>query len=421
MARLKDVGQIMRDEFDVDRLLREAVTAAYKNAPLIRERFENAGLSPVDIQTRADLAKIPVFTKDEMIARQQDAPPFGGNLGVPLERIRRVFFSPGPLYEPEGTDYEDRFSLQMRRYCFEQIGFSASDVVIVGLSYHLVPAGLAVDAILTDMGCTVIPAGVGNRELQVKMMLDLGVTGYAGTASYLMSLIRKAEEMGYNFKETFTLSKAFVSAEPLPPSLYRSLTEEYGITVGNAYATAELGTLALSMDGGMAMRLMPTPIIEVVHPETGKVAGAGETGEVVATNFSNTYPLIRFGTGDLAVNVDPDPGKSQQRERSIILVGRVGDAVKVRGMFVHPNQLRFAAGQVSGIVAAQGIVTRPEDRDILTVRVALEEWVTVDEIVEPFRKSVRDVCRVAVDVIEAGDVTSDMPGMVDKRDWGSFA
>ena len=133
--------------------------------------------------------------------------------------------------------------------------------------------------------------------------------------------------------------------------------EEYGLSVTNAYGTAELGFLAYNTEGGLAMRLLGTPIIQVVNPETGLSAGPGETGEVVVTTFNETYPLIRFGTGDLAVNVDPAPGESRQEERSIILVGRVGDAVKVRGMFVHPNQLRFALGQLAGVARAQAVVS----------------------------------------------------------------
>ncbi len=89
---------------------------------------------------------------------------------------------------------------------------------------------------------------------------------------------------------------------------------------------------------------------------------------MVVTTFNETYPLIRLGTGDLAVNVDPaasaplsaGPGQSRQGERAIILVGRVGDAVKVRGMFVHPNQLRFAIGQAPGVVRYQAVVTRSD-------------------------------------------------------------
>ena len=104
----------------------------------------------------------------------------------------------------------------------------------------------------------------------------------------------------------------------------QAFAERYHLNVTNAYGTAELGFLAYDNEGGMAMRLLESSIIQVINPETMESAGPGETGEVVVTTFNETYPLIRLGTGDLAMNVDPDPGKSRQKERSIILVGRAG-------------------------------------------------------------------------------------------------
>ena len=156
-----------------------------------------------------------------------------------------------------------------------------------------------------------------------------------------MNLIRKAEEMGFDFKESFRLEKMFATAEPFPPGLRQTFEQNYGLKVANCYATAELGFLALDTVGQMAMPLLPQPIIQVVDPDTGRTVGPGEVGEVVVTNFSHHYPLIRLGTGDMAVNMDPNPGGSKQEERAIILVGRRGEAVKVRGMFVHPNQLFY--------------------------------------------------------------------------------
>jgi phenylacetate-CoA ligase len=199
------------------------------------------------------------------------------------------------------------------------------------------------------------------------------------------------------------------------------LVERYGLRVTNAYGTAELGFLAYSTEGGLAMRLLKTPIIQVVNPETGQSTGSGETGEVVVTTFNETYPLIRLGTGDLAVNLDPAPGKSRQEERSIILVGRVGDAVKVRGMFVHPNQLGFAFRQVSGIGRAQAVVTRPETRDQLTLRVVLsDESVDREVLSQALDVAVQSACRVKVDRVEfipSGALAEDAIPILDERSW----
>ena len=169
------------------------------------------------------------------------------------------------------------------------------------------------------------------------------------------------------------------------------------------------------------MRLLERPIIQVVNPETGRSVGPGETGEVVVTTFNETYPLIRLGTGDLAVNMDPAPGESRQEDRSVILVGRVGDAVKVRGMFVHPNQLRFALSQVAGIARAQAVVTQPQTRDELTLRVVVsDEAADGETLTKAVGVAIESACRVKVDRVEivpADALPEDARLMLDERTW----
>jgi phenylacetate-CoA ligase len=398
--------------------LRHIIQHAYANAPAVKSILDAAGVSPENIQTLADLDRIPVTSKDRVVELQAADPPFGGFLAVPLDTLQHVFFSPGPLYEPSAGESA---VMDTVRDVFGIAGFTAGDVVINTFGYHFIPTGLALDQVLTQIGATVIPAGVGNADLQIKMMLDLGVTGYVGTPSWLMALIEKAGEMGLDFRAQLSLLKTLVSAEPLPPALRQAFVEQYGLSVTNAYGTAELGFLAYNTEGGLPMRLLETPIIQVVNSETGKPVGPGEAGEVVVTTFNETYPLIRFGTGDLAVNMDPAPGESRQEERAIILVGRVGDAVKVRGMFVHPNQLRFALAQIAGIARAQAVVTRPENRDQLTLRVVLsDESVDREALTNGLGAAVQAACRVKVDQVEivAADALSEDAGpILDERTW----
>ena len=391
---------------------------AYTNAPALKAIFDGANLTPNDIQTLSDLDRIPITSKDRLAELQQADPPFGGFLTVPLDNLEHVFLSPGPLYEP---DAGGSAGVDTIREMLVIAGIEAGDVALNTFGYHLIPTGLAVDETLRQAGVTVIPAGVGNADLLVKMMLELGVTVYTGTPSWLMALIQKAEEMGLNFREQFSLQKALVSAEPLPPSLRQAFVEKYGLRVTNAYATAELGLLAYDTEGGMAMRLLETSIVQVANPETGESVGAGEVGEVVVTNFNETYPLIRLGTGDLAMNVDPAPGHSRQGERSIILVGRLGDAVKVRGMFVHPNQLRFAVGQVPGVARFQAVVTRPENRDEFALHVATTETPADREMLNTtLSTAIQSACRVKVDRVEYVSVEAigeDAEIILDERVW----
>lgn len=394
-----------------DQQLQDLIRHAWANSPAFRARLDGAGIDPDTIQTTADLNRIPVLTKDDAIALQAADPPFGGMLAAPLTAVSRIFFSPGPLYEPGPEEDDAAWDVAVR--LLREAGFGAGEVILNSLSYHLVPAGYLFDGAFTRLGATVIPAGTGPADLQLKMAHDLGATGYVGTPSFLLSLLQKAEEQGI----TLSLRRAVTTAEPLPPAMRQVLAGQYGLEIVNTYATAELGALAVNTGDGMAMRLLPEPLIQVVNPDSGQPVGPGETGEVVVTNTNRHYPLIRFGTGDLAMNIDPRPGESAQEERAVILVGRRGEAVKVRGMFLHPNQLRFAAAQMPGVQAMQAVITRPDGvRDHFALRVAVVEGTDETAVAEGLKAAVQGVCRVRVDEVGFGEV-GDGPPVVDKREW----
>jgi phenylacetate-CoA ligase len=232
----------------------------------------------------------------------------------------------------------------------------------------------------------------------------------------LLSLLEKAKEQGLQL----AIDHALVSAEPLLPPM-RAAIEAFGVTIGNAYGTADFGIMALNTGQGMAFQLFAEPIVEIVDPDTGLPVGFGEPGEVVATNLSHVYPLIRIGTGDMAVNMDPNPGVSTQAERSLILVGRSGDAVKVRGMFVHPNQLGFAARQVPGVLKVQGVVTQPDNHDYFVVKAEVSAGQEDTAVTTQLQDVIRNMCRVRVDAVELllpGSLGDDAAGMVDGRVWG---
>jgi len=400
---------------DLDKRLQEHIQHVYDHTTAVKNRFDAAGISPADIQGVADLSKIPVLPKDKIIELQQADPPFGGMLGIAQEDVTHIFFSPGPIYEPapepDGADWN------IAQEALRQSGFKPGEIVLNSFSYHLVPAGFLFDGAFTRMGCTVVPGGVGNSDLQLKMVLDMNITGYAGTPSFLLHLLEKAKEQG----TTLPLTHAIVSAEPLLPPM-KAAIEAFGVSLGNAYATADFGILGLNTGQGMAFSLFAEPIVEVLDPETGQAVGPGEPGEVVATNLSRIYPLIRIGTGDMAVNVDPNPGSSKQAERSLILVGRSGDAAKVRGMFVHPNQLRFATAHIPGVVRVQGVVTQPDNKDYFVIKAEVEAGGDATAVTAQIQEAIKNVCRVRVDVVEIlepGTLAEDAPGMVDGRDWGS--
>jgi phenylacetate-CoA ligase len=395
----------------VDRALARFVKSAYANAPAVQKIFDDAGVKPGDIKRVADLERVPVTSKDKLAQMQRADPPFGGFLAAKPNRLKHIFLSPGPLYEPHGAE---KALVKTAGKVFKIAGFKRGDIALNTLSYHLVPAGLLLDAGLRAAGATVVPSGVGNTELQVKLLLDLQVTGYAGAPSFLMTIIKKAEELGLNFKEKFVLRHALFTAEPYPPSLRAQFEGVYGLKTLNAYATAELGFLAYDDETKTALRIADGVVVEIVDPQTGKRVGVREPGEVVVTTFNETYPLIRLGTGDMAVYSDDSFQK-------LMLVGRAGEAVKVRGMFVHPNQLKMAMSKFPAIARAQGIVTRPDNvRDNFALKVELAQTADREKLAQDFSDAVRDLCRVSVDQVEfvsGGSLAADAKLMVDERKW----
>ncbi len=402
----------------LDRELARFVKEAYANAPAVKKLFDQAGVKPTDIKHVADLERVPVTSKDQLVEMQKASPPFGGFLATKVKRLKHIFLSPGPLYEPHGAE---NALVRTAAELFRIAGFKRGDVALNTLSYHLVPAGLLLDAGLQAVGACVVPSGVGNTELQVKMMLDLKVNGYAGTPSFLMTIIKKAEEMGLDFKKQFALHHALFTAEPYPASLRAQFHGTYGLQTLNVYATAELGFLAHDCEAQQGLHFADGVVLQICDPATGKPVAPGEAGQVVVTTFNETYPTIRLGTGDLAVYIDK-PCACGRKSPRLMLVGRVGDAVKVRGMFVHPNQLKAAMAKFPAIARTQGIVTRPDNvRDNLTLKVELAQDVPDrDKLSREFSERLRGLIRVSVDRIEfvpAGTIAADAKMMVDERKW----
>jgi phenylacetate-CoA ligase len=266
----------------------------------------------------------------------------------------------------------------------------------------------------------VIPAGVGLTDLQVKIMKDLKVTGYVGTPSFLMTLIKRAEEMGLQFRKDFSLRCALCSAEILPPSMRKTFEDDYGIKVADTYASAILGILGYECLEKSGFHFPEEIIIEIVDPTTGKSLGPGEVGEVVVTLFDKTYPLIRFGTGDLSSFTDEPCSCGRKSYRLTRIVGRVGEAVKVRGMFIHSRQIEEVIRKFPEVSRFQVTVSRSGHRDEWAINLELKEEVDREKFLESLQKSIQESCRVRPDKIEfvsQGTIAEGAKKIVDERTW----
>ena len=390
--------------------------AAAQKTPAFGELL--AGVDAAAIGSRAALAKLPVLRKHELLERQkaqraQD--PFGGFSAIGWRGLRapqgarRVFQSPGPIYEPEGSapDY-----WRIAR-ALHAAGFRAGDLIHNSFSYHLTPAGSMMETGAHAIGCTVFAGGVGNTELQLQAMQELRPHGYCGTPSFLRIVFEKAAEAGIALP---SLTKALVSGEAFPPSL-RDWLAERGVQGYQCYATADVGLIAYETSARAGLVLDEGVILEIVRPGTGDPVPEGEVGEVVITVLHTDYPMIRFGTGDLSAILAGTCPSGRTNTRIKGWLGRADQTAKVRGMFVHPSQVAEVARRHPEVQRARLVVAGEMANDTMTLKVEVPG--TPEGLAARVADSVRDVTKLRADVVicEPGSLPNDGKVIEDARSY----
>ena len=375
------------------------------------------GVDAAAVTSRAALARLPVTRKYELLERQQAQrakDPFGGFSTIGWKGLlrtsgaRRVYQSPGPIYEPEGqgTDY------WRAARAMAAAGFQAGDLVHNCFSYHLTPGAWIMESGAHALGCTVIPGGVGNTEQQLAAIADLRPVGYSGTPSFLKILIEKAAEAG----QKLSITKALVSGEACPPSL-RDWFSQQGVAAYQCYATADVGLIAYETPAREGLVLDEGVIVEIVRPGTGDPVAEGEVGEVVVTVLNPDYPLIRFGTGDLsAVLAGACPtGRTNTRIKG--WMGRADQTTKVRGMFVHPGQIAEVVKRFPEVTKARLVVTGEMANDQMDLQI---ETATASEALQlKVAEALRDVTKLRgnVQCVAAGSLPNDGKVIEDARSY----
>ncbi|MCV2887275.1 phenylacetate--CoA ligase family protein [Ruegeria aquimaris] len=362
-----------------------------------------ADIDPAAITDAQALATLPVLRKSELSRSQGEHPPFGGFTVKPAHGFAHVFQSPGPIYEPGGTDHD---WWRMGRF-LHAAGIGQGDIVQNCFGYHLTPAGMIFENGARAVGAAVLPAGTGQTELQVTAARDIGCTAYAGTPDYLKVILDKAEEMGV----TLSFTKAAVGGGALFPSLRKEYADR-GISCLQCYATADLGNIAYESVAMEGMIVDEHVIVEIVTPGTGTPVAPGEVGEVVVTSLNPDYPLIRFATGDMsAVMAGASPcGRTNMRIKG--WMGRADQTTKIKGMFVRPEQVAALVDKHSEIVKARVIATRVGEMDAMTVQI---ESPGGDS--NAYARSVAEVLKLkgAIEVVAPGSLPKDGLVIEDQR------
>ena len=333
---------------------------AQQSAALL-EQLARSGADASGVSSIADLPKLPVFRKSDLVSLQAENPPFGG---LNVSNVAHVFQSPGPIYEPGGVSHD---WWRIGRF-LHAAGIGKGDVVQNCFGYHLTPAGSIFENGARAVGATVLPAGTGQTELQVRAAKDVGSTAYAGTPDYLKVILDKADAMGVKLG----ITKAVVGGGALFPSLRQEYADR-GILCLQNYATADLGNVAYESAAQEGMIVDEGVIVEIVTPGTGTPVEPGEVGEVIVTSLNPDYPLIRFATGDLsAVMTGVSPcGRTNTRIKG--WMGRADQTTKIKGMFVRPEQVADLVASHASISRARVIASREAEKDVLTVQIETSE------------------------------------------------
>ena len=367
------------------------------------------------INSREALARLPVTRKSDLASLQKELPPLGGLNATPVEKLAKLFVSPGPIYEPEGRGAD---WWRTARGLFAG-GFRARDRVANTFAYHFTPAGSMLESGAAALGCTVVPTGVGQTEMQVATIRDLGINAFVGTPSFLKLIVEKADELKIDIS---CLEKAQVGAEFLPPILRNNL-QQRGMRVTQCYASADLGLIAyesLMPDGAVneGMILEEARILEIVRPGTGDPVPAGEVGEVVITTFNRDYPLIRFATGDLSAVL---PGASPCGRTNVRIkgwMGRADQSTKVRAMFVTPAQVSDVTRRHPEVLRARLVVEGEAGNDRMTLKCEARDRPA--GLAEAIVASIRDVTKLRgeVELVPPGSLPNDGKVIEDQRKYG---
>jgi len=358
------------------------IAHAKANAPAFTKRLE--GITPSEITSREALAGLPVTRKSELMELQKENPPFGGFTTLQPGKLARLFSSPGPIYDPESR-VADYWRFGRALYA---AGFRSGDLIQNCFSYHFTPAASMTEGGAAALGCAVIPAGVGQTEMQAQTMADLQPSGYVGTPSFLKIILEKGDELGLDLS---CLKRGIVSAEPFPPSL-QTFFADRGIDVYECYASADVGMIAYQTPAREGLVIEDDILVEIVRPGTGDPVAEGEVGEVVVTTFNEAYPLLRFATGDLSAIMSGVSPCGRTNKRIKGWMGRADQTTKVKGMFVHPSQVAEVLRRHPEVTKGRLVVAQESSRDLMTLRCEVNQ--SDDLLARAIEESIQSICKL---------------------------
>ena len=394
------------------KLLKTLVYRVYSFSPFYHRRMKEAGVHPDDINSLADITKLPFMYKKDLRDTYPD-----GMIMSEQEELVRYHVSSGTTGKPTVVGYtkNDIYNwTESLARALTSAGLGRGDVMQVSYGYGLFTGGLGLHYGAERIGATVLPTSVGNTERQIELMQDLKVTAIACTPSYLLHMGEVAEKMGISIKNDTLLRKAVVGAEPWSEQMRIRIKDSLGVDAYDIYGTSELsGPLFCECEYQQGFHVWGDLIYpEILDPDSQEPLPPGERGELVVTMLQKDgLPIIRYRTGDVtAIREEPCPcGRTHPRlER---LSGRVDDMLIIRGINVFPSQIEHALLGIPEVAEHFMIeVDRKGALDEMLIKVELAKEAFSDKIsdlmrtrrhVEKILKSALNV-QVSVELTEPG-------------------
>jgi phenylacetate-CoA ligase len=398
--------------------LRETVRHAYENVDFYRDLYDEAGVTPEDIESVEDIERLPFITKEDFRDQYPD-----GLFAVDHEAVRRIHASSGTTGKPKIVAYTDD-DLDMWAHAMARTLYAAGvrpgDTVQNGYGYGLFTGGLGFHDGIEELGAGVIPTGGGNTPRQLDMLRDLDSDAICCTPSYCLYLAEAAEDRKMDIAE-LPVSRAIIGAEPFTDPMRDEIEKELGVKAIDIYGLSELVGPGVSVecdevqDGLHVWEDHFYP--EVVDPDTGEPLPEGEEGELVLTNLTaEALPAIRYRTGDITslTYEECDCGRTMVRMDNV--TGRVDDLLIVRGVNVYASQIEAVMLDIDGVAPHYRIDLHREDQlDTMDITAEIHEDAdsSADELAGRIRERLEAVLEVTPD-----DVEVVAPGEIERSEVG---
>ena len=353
--------------------LQDTVARVAARVPFYQQKFAESCVRPEDIQSLADLRRLPFTTTADLRANYPT-----GLLAVSYDETLRLHTSSGTTGKPKALFFSRQDVNNSAELCarsFVMTGVTRKDVFQNMMTYGLFTGALVTHYGAEKVGCLVIPAGPGNSERQVLLMQDFRTTLIHITPSYALYLASFLEQHGIDPRRDLALRKAFVGAEPYTEETRAKIEHGLGLDVYNSYGLSEMNGpgVAFECEHKHGMHLWEDHfLIEILNPETGEAVPDGQPGELVLTTLCReAMPLLRYRTRDVTSLIsEPCPcGRTHRRLNRI--TGRSDDMLIVRGVNIYPQQIERVLMAQPGI--GRNYLIALDGLDEMTVKVELAE------------------------------------------------